>query len=72
MTTLARGLPALTRVASAVAPLELAVGPQIAVDSESSTTQRAFTAANAERRTILRDQAWIEAAAIAAIRMPRG
>ncbi|OGO53344.1 MAG: hypothetical protein A2V84_07870 [Chloroflexi bacterium RBG_16_70_13] len=72
MTTLARGLPALTRAASAVAPLELAASPRIAVDFEAPATERAFTAGNAERRAVLRDHAWVEAAAIAATRMPRG
>ncbi|MEW5991821.1 MAG: hypothetical protein AB1736_10830 [Chloroflexota bacterium] len=72
MTTLARGLPALTRVASAVAPVELAAGPRIAVDAETPVTRYEITAGNAERRAIRRDRAWIEAAAIAATRMPRG
>ncbi|MCI0582887.1 MAG: hypothetical protein L0227_08330 [Chloroflexi bacterium] len=72
MTTLARGLPALTRAASAVAPLELAARPQIAVDPESPTTQRAFTAGTAERHAAARDQAWVEAATMAALRLPRG
>ncbi len=73
MTTFARGLPALRPADSAVAAAEAErVARRDAVPGGWATGRLAIHASTAERRALQRDHAWLEAAAIAGLRMPRG
>ena len=71
MTTFARGLPTLKRAGTTAAPAVQAHGRWEAVGT-GTTARLTFAASDVERRAIQRDYAWVEAAATAALRLPRG
>jgi hypothetical protein len=74
MTTFARGVPAAKRAVGAF----ITFGGQPAIDAKRNTgagwdVRSAITADKAEQRAIQREQAWLDRAAFAALRMiPRG
>ena len=74
MTTFARGISAPMRAVGAFTSFEhAAINRKAIVAAKRDDVLSAITADQAERQAIQRDQAWIEAAAVAAMRMhPRG
>ena len=73
MTTFARGISAPMRAVGAFIGIERSMIGQRSIVEGMSEVRSAVTAGRAERQAIQRDQAWIEAAAVAAMRMhPRG
>ena len=73
MTTFARGVSAPKRAVGAFFGTERSAIDRKAIGDAMRTVCSAITAGHAERQAIQRDQAWIDAAAIAGMRMyPRG
>ena len=73
MTTFARGMSAPKRAVDAFTRIERSVIDRMAVANPHPEIRSAISADAAERRAIRREQAWIEAAAMAGIRpIPRG
>jgi len=73
MTTIARGVPALKRGVGAFTHIKRAAIDAHAMAGAGWEIRSAVTADAAERRTVQREHAWVDAAAIAGIRMiPRG
>ena len=74
MTTFARGVPALKRAVGAFTSIEhAAINRKGIVATNRDDVRSAITADEAERQAIQRDQAWIDRAAFAGLRMiPRG
>jgi hypothetical protein len=74
MTTFARGVPAPKRAVAAFTSFEhAAMNRKAIVAARRDDVRSAITASEAERQAIQRDQAWIDRAAFAGLRMiPRG
>jgi hypothetical protein len=74
MTTFARGVPAQKRAVGAFTNFEhAAINRTAIVAANRDDVRSAITADEAERQAIQRDQAWIDRAAFAGLRMlPRG
>jgi hypothetical protein len=73
MTTFARGVAAPKRAVDAITSFVGAAVDRMAIAETGRDARSAIPAEAAERRAIQRDQRWIEAAALAGIRMiPRG
>ena len=74
MTTFARGVPAPKRAVGAFTSFEhAAINRKAIVAANRDDVRSAITADEAERQAIQRDQAWIDRAAFAGLRMiPRG
>ena len=69
MTTFARGVSAPKQGVGTFTHIEHPAIDQTAVAETARDVRSAFTADAAERRAIQREQAWIDAAAIAGMRM---
>jgi len=69
MTTFARGVSAPKRGVDAFTHAERSAIDRQAISEPSREIRSAITADAAERRAIQREQAWIDAAAIAGMRM---
>ena len=74
MTTFARGMPAPKRAVVAFTSFEhAAINRKAILAASRDDVRSAITADEAERQAIQRDQAWIDRAAFAGLRMiPRG
>ena len=74
MTTFARGVSAPKRAVGAFTNFEhAAINPTAIVAANRDEVRSAITADVAERKAIQRDQAWVDRAAFAGLRMiPRG
>jgi hypothetical protein len=72
MTTFARGVPALKRAVSASHMETAGAGRYQPAELGRAGDRLAITASSAERRAIRAEHAWIEAAAAASLRLPRG
>ena len=74
MTTFARGVPAPKRAVVAFTSFEhAAINRKAIVAASRDDVRSTITADKAERQAVERDHAWIDRAAIAALRMiPRG
>ena len=74
MTTFARGMPAPKRAVGAFSSFEnRAINRKAIAALKRDEVRSVITADEAERRSIQRDQAWIDRAAFAGLRMfPRG
>lgn len=73
MTTFARGISAPKRAVGAFFGIERSVIDRKAIDEAAHGARTAISADHAERLAIKREQGWIEAATVAAMRMhPRG